>query len=552
MKSTLTDLDSHVQILDCTFRDGGYYNNWDFADSLFIDYLSVLSKTKVNFLEVGFRLPNGPGFRGAHAFTTDSYVNSFELPSEKSLGVMINASDLRDYDSPASFVRDLFAPADKSPIAFVRIASHEAEILDSQEIAQRLIEKGYSVAVNLMQISEVQHKDLRRIANDLSDLPLMSFYVADSLGSMKPEAIEDIFSVLLESTNLPLGLHAHDNLGLALQNSMVAVEKGARFVDGTMRGMGRGPGNTRTEELALALHSSDRDFEGAAELGRFSETTWAKLQADLGWGRNLAYFSAGLFRVHPTYVQELLADSRQDESSILYVVRNLSQMGARRFDHEKLKDAGTPETQATSVHNRVPKFLDWIPSPSKDAIILGPGTSLKQYQRALSLFVTQNPDALILSVNDADLGVSSHSSYRVISHRRQVDPNKQFFADSSCKIIMPVKRLADVLPQEISATCSNVDFIDSNLLDGKAGAVNSPVDNVFAYAAGLAHLAGTKRIYVAGFDGIGSGDRRDFDMVQILGDIRRGLGIEILSLTPTSLPMDTVSPFISSRSASES
>jgi len=552
MESTLANLDANVQILDCTFRDGGYHNNWDFPDSLFMDYLNVLRRTNVKYLEVGFRVPQSRGFRGAHAYTTDSYISSFEIPSEKSLGVMINASDVNAFESPESFIDLFFARADKSPIDFVRIASHQAEIRDSREIAQLLIEKGYSVAVNLMQISEVELRDLTSIAKELSSLPLMCFYVADSLGSVKPGEIEQIFSALLESTNLPLGLHAHDNLGLALQNSMVAVAKGARFVDGTMRGMGRGPGNTKTEELALALHSSDSDFVGAVELGRFSETTWARLQDDLEWGRNLAYLAAGLFRVHPTYVQELLVDSRQDESSILNVVRNLSRMGATRFDEEKLKDAGAEETQTTSNNAGAKKFRNWKPSSHEEAIILGPGPSLKHYQRALSLFVAQNPEALILSVNDADLRVSTPNCFRVISHRRQVDPNKSYFSTRGCKIIMPVMRLADVLPQQISAECLNVDFLDSSHLDSKEGRVTSPVDNVFAYAVGLAHLAGTKRILVAGFDGIGGGDRRDFDMVQTLGDVRRGLGIDVLSLTPTKLPLDTVSPLVLSRLSSES
>ena len=542
MKETLDYPGDRVRILDCTFRDGGYYNNWDFADNLFVDYLSVFSKTNVQLLEVGFRFPPSSGFRGAHAYTTDDYIAGFEIPSDKSLGVMVNAADRAKYESTTHFIDSLFVSADNSPIEFVRIASHEAEIQYAMEIATGLIDRGYITAVNLMQISEIHPKNLSKIAKSLSNLPLMSFYVADSLGSMKPEEIRSTFQVLSESTSLPLGLHAHDNLGLALQNSMVAIEEGARFVDGTLRGMGRGPGNTKTEELAIALHSSDSEYEGALKLGQFTDTTWAKLQEDLSWGRNLAYFAAGLLHVHPTYVQELLADSRHDQSSALRVVRNLSQMGAQRYDQEKLTDADGLHFTGVSEQAEIQVTEPWQTRQFEEAIILGPGSSLQEYRRALSIFVTKNPEALVLSVNDADLGVSHSNGYRVISHRRQVEPNAHFFADPGAKIILPHNRLSQLLPTNILASCWNVDFVESLHLEIEEGRVKSPVNTVFSYACGLAHLSGAKRLFLAGFDGIGSGDSRDFEMVQILDEIKRSFGIEVRSLTPTKLPIVTISP----------
>ena len=47
----------NVKILDCTLRDGGYYNNWDFSTNLSKNYLNVLSKTSVDVIEIGFRKP---------------------------------------------------------------------------------------------------------------------------------------------------------------------------------------------------------------------------------------------------------------------------------------------------------------------------------------------------------------------------------------------------------------------------------------------------------------------------------------------------------------
>ena len=44
-----------INLLDCTLRDGGYYNNWHFSFQLIQDYLNVISKTKIQYVEINFR-----------------------------------------------------------------------------------------------------------------------------------------------------------------------------------------------------------------------------------------------------------------------------------------------------------------------------------------------------------------------------------------------------------------------------------------------------------------------------------------------------------------
>lgn len=526
-------------LLDCTFRDGGYYNNWDFSEGLFSEYLSAMGSSQVELLEVGFRLPPTRGFRGAHAYSTDEYISSFSPPANKLVGVMVNAGDFA-FD-PGS-VDQLFSPAASSPIHFVRVAVHETQVKVARDVAEMLIAKGYSVAINLMQMSEISNLSLSALAASLDGLPLFSIYLADSLGAMRPEGVAEKIRVMRESTGIPSGLHAHDNLGLAFQNSVVAAECGAKFIDGTVRGMGRGPGNTKTEELAIAFNRNSDGFESAQEIARLANTTWAQMQADLGWGRNLAYFAAGLLGVHPTYVQELLSDSRYDESSVLRIIRSLSSMGAKHFDKDKLGDASGFNTAQVEPESSFSSLPTWAPDINQEAVIFGPGQSLKQYNRALTIFTSKRKGALILFVNDSDLGLSAAEHYRVISHRRQVEANKHFLDDPNCRAIVPQDKLRGVLPESVNASLYNVDFRVGNRLTTGKSYIESPVDNVFAFSCGLARMAGVKRIFIAGFDGIGAGDSRDFDMAEILKEVQKNWGLEIVSLTPTKLPVEVASP----------
>ena len=60
------------------------------------------------------------------------------------------------------------------------------------------------------------------------------------MGSLNPKEISNLFKYLSDNLNSELGLHAHDNLGLALANSLSALDSGAKWVDYTIAGMGRG------------------------------------------------------------------------------------------------------------------------------------------------------------------------------------------------------------------------------------------------------------------------------------------------------------------------
>ena len=70
-----------IKILDCTLRDGGYYNNWNFNIDLINKYLKVMSDIRVDYVEIGFRSGEKKEFRGACAYSTDEFLNNLKISS---------------------------------------------------------------------------------------------------------------------------------------------------------------------------------------------------------------------------------------------------------------------------------------------------------------------------------------------------------------------------------------------------------------------------------------------------------------------------------------
>lgn len=78
-------------------------------------------------------------------------------------------------------------------------------------------------------------------------------YLADSTGHMFPDEVKERFEMLSGEIKVPLGFHGHNNLSMAVINSIAAAEGGATYIDGACRGMGAGAGNAQTEVLISCL-----------------------------------------------------------------------------------------------------------------------------------------------------------------------------------------------------------------------------------------------------------------------------------------------------------
>ena len=155
-------------ILDCTFRDGGYYNRWDFRTDMAHEYLSTISKTGVDVVEIGFRSLPDHSFYGPYYYSTDNFLSSIDLPTNLKYAVMINASDyLVDELNLKSLVSMMFQPSTNSPVDLVRIAVNFSNYQTCQILAKLLKEFGYQIGLNLMQSHDKSYDDYATACNEI-------------------------------------------------------------------------------------------------------------------------------------------------------------------------------------------------------------------------------------------------------------------------------------------------------------------------------------------------------------------------------------------------
>ena len=231
----------NVNFLDCTLRDGGYYNNWDFSVDIINRYLGAMKAVEVDVVELGFRFLKNEGFKGACAYTTDEFLQSLDIPSNLSVGVMVNGADLCTNIGWKSAIEYLFPePSFNTPVALVRLACHFEELTNALAAANWLAERGYKVGLNLMQIADRSQAEVEKLAEFANTSSVDVLYFADSMGSMTPDDVGRIVNWLRTHWLGPLGIHTHDNMRLALANTLRALTEGVSWLDSTITGMGRG------------------------------------------------------------------------------------------------------------------------------------------------------------------------------------------------------------------------------------------------------------------------------------------------------------------------
>jgi 4-hydroxy 2-oxovalerate aldolase len=193
-------------------------------------------------------------------------------------------------------------------IGAVRVACYVSQIEEGVAATEHLERLGYETFLNIMAVSEASPEALEEALHRVGDSPVRAVSVVDSYGNLTPLQTRGLVALYQKASGgKEIGFHGHNNLQLALANSLAAIDAGATFVDASLAGMGRGAGNT---PLELLLPQLGVPLGRLTELFTLLETRIPALQAQLKWGYQLPYVVSGLANQHPREAMALLDQGR--------------------------------------------------------------------------------------------------------------------------------------------------------------------------------------------------------------------------------------------------
>lgn len=305
-----------ILINDVTLRDG----NHAIAHKMTVDQIAAYSTAAdaagIPVVEVGHGIGIGASSLqvGESAVDDETMIRTArERLEHAKLGIHVTPGF-------ATINKDLTKALDLG-VDVVRVAAHCTEADVTQRHINYVRSRGKEVFGVLMMSHMASKETLTEEGQKMESYGAEGVLIFDSAGAMLPDQVREKVYALVETLNIPVGFHAHNNLGLAVANSIAAAEAGATIIDGSARGFGAGAGNAQLEVLVAVLekmgYATGTDLYKVLDASDIAETC---LMKEIPSIRSLSIVNglSGVVSTFLTPVQRIAREYQVDPRDVFF------------------------------------------------------------------------------------------------------------------------------------------------------------------------------------------------------------------------------------------
>jgi 4-hydroxy-2-oxovalerate aldolase len=425
----------HPELVEVTLRDGSYVIDFQFTGDDTATVGSALQSVGVRWIEVGhgLGLNAAASGHGAAAASDEEYLESASRTLTKARWGM--------FFIPGIGREEDLRIAAKYKMSFIRIGTNVTEPLRAQRFVEVAKELGFIVSWNAMKSYAVSPAEFGRKVKLVHSWGADVAYLVDSAGGMYPDDITAYLKAARDECGIALGFHGHDNLSMAMANTLRALETGALLVDSSLQGMGRSGGNAITEVLVAIMKKrgcwQEIDLNGLMDIGQglirpLMHVTGVEPMA----------ITAGYARFHSSYAEKVEGFARRYKVDVRDVVARLcieDQVSAPDEVLERLSQevAGQQLRRVTSI----PAFGFDRPRPVSSRATLK--AMLKQLRSLASKH--GKPSVINIAIADAPLEVVNVSGNIQVTFCHVVLPVNVSNPDQLCEVLEEVDGMVDIV-----------------------------------------------------------------------------------------------------------
>lgn len=385
---------SEIKVLDCTLRDGGYINGWDFGKKSIEKIFQNLNKAKIDYIEIGF-LKDGSNDIEKSLFDKVSDIEKY-LPCENIYSKITAMIIFGQYDISK------LPPKKDCRVDAIRVTFKKNQLEEVFPTLEKIKNLGYELFVNPTNAEMYDENDMLNLIQKVNKLMPFGFSIVDTNGVLKEKDLERLYSVIDKNLDkkIILCFHSHNSLQLSFSNAqyLLKINKNRNLViDSTVFGMGRGAGNLCSELLVQYLNDNySADYEIVPILKIIDEYI-NPIFARTPWGYSVPYYLAAVNHCHPNYAKYMVDRQTVPVEIINKLLRKIPNEKKSIYDSELIRQIYLDNfSNVVNDENVVKKLAELI--LNKNILILAPGKSLIGEKEKINNYISiKNP--FVISLN---------------------------------------------------------------------------------------------------------------------------------------------------------
>lgn len=484
--------ESGIKLLDCTLRDGGYINDWEFGHDTLINVFERITSSGIDFIEVGFLDDRRP-------FDINRSIMPDSASVEKIYGGLdkkkIQVVGMIDYGTcDISHIQ----PCQESFLDGIRVIFKKHLMCEALAFCEVLKDLGYKVFAQAVSITSYNDAELMQLLELVNRVKPYAVSIVDTYGLLHKNKLFHYYEMMNNNLDeeIGIGYHSHNNFQLGYANCIELANKHndcgrVLLLDGSVFGMGKGAGNTPVELLAMYMNENyNRDYD-ISQILEAIDVNILDVYKHSPWGYSLKFFIAASNDCHPNYVAHLLEKKTLSVKSINEILQNLNDDMKLMFDKsyvEKLYiDYQKNQCNDAADYSKLAEQLN-----NRDILVIGPGGSvINECDKIADYIEKKNP--VVISINFIPDKFDVHYLFLTNSKR---------YVQQATSINRLGSHMKIIATSNVTKSDGSFDYnLDYEFLIDR-GAVF--MDNSFIMLIKILIKLGIRQVALAGFDGYSS------------------------------------------------
>lgn len=513
----------NIVLLDCTLRDGGYNNDWNFGHDALVGVAERVISADIDFLELGF-------LDQRRAFDQNRSI----MPGTECMRRIYGRIDRRNTKLVGMIdfgTCDLsrIQPRSESFLDGIRVIFKKHLRREAMDFCRRLKEMGYMVFSQLVSITSYTDEEMMDLIGLVNGVAPYAVSIVDTYGLLHKGRLFHYYEMLERhlDPNIVIGYHSHNNFQLAYANCIELIghhvdSRRTLLCDGSLFGMGKGAGNAPIELLAAYMRDNFGKPYQVDQLLEAIDSVIQPLYNEYRWGYSLKAFIAASNDCHPNYVGYLLDKKTLSVRSVNDILRRLGGDAKLLYDKACIErlyvDYQKSAVRDETVYARLGGLF-----AGRKVLVLGPGGSVLRERDGIAARIESDRPYVI-----------------AINYLPETIPTDALFLTNSKRYNQQISAIADrgdgirlIATSNLMRTngCFDYTLDYESLIDRDAVFM----DNSFIMLLKVLVRVGVGKVLLAGFDGY-SPDADNYYASRMEYDFAKRLGGEINAYVDGILP----------------